>query len=415
MDTRAWRLTTWHPKTHVFEVDTPAMSSFKKQVVAGVNPSCASWSPVGADAREVYKLEQQLSQAGFKLSGAGAGAGAGAGRSSAKASVGIPTTAPSGAGNFTIAEAACLASVEEQEPAGGEILTGIAGSIGSDEHLIDKSSVPATAATTAGAGSSVHTSAVPLDQALSSVVMVGAATAVSEAEAAATHPRGNTEDEVPDTLWLLEGFIGYISREEGLALLSWMRRVSSRGSLLLMTAPPPPEEQQYNERYKQQLHGEGAGRVKEQQLCIGVQQQLQQQQLEQGRAVPVQQQQQQQQVEVMPLPTQQLQERQGDKGERVEPAGFNDGLSAMPPGHSGPAKEGPAVPRAADPAACAVAGESHADVKLHHAVYEEVEETEARVKAAGWVVVDVVMGEVLAATYGVQKAQTILKAVVATT
>jgi O-methyltransferase involved in polyketide biosynthesis len=56
--------------------------------------------------------------------------------------------------------------------------------------------------------------------------------------AAASSKNSSSSGAAPATLWLLEGFIGYLTVEEGNAVLSWMARVSAPGSVLLMTPPP---------------------------------------------------------------------------------------------------------------------------------------------------------------------------------
>ena len=304
MDTRAWRFNTWHPNTHVFEVDTPTMSSFKQQVMKGLNPSRSKWSTVAADAREVSKLEQQLSAAGFRV-----------------AAVAAWQAATKAAGSTT--EAAAVAS---------SLLAGVA------------------------------------------------------------------EEGQPCTLWLLEGFIGYISKDEGASLLRWMGRVNNPGSLLIMTAPPPPEEQRYNQQYKQeskrrpgQVVGEGsAERVRDQQLRDlelkgegGQGAGAKQQQGQQGQLL-----QQQQKKEVGSVIATAPAQADGSAS-HAEADGINDAPPAAAAGSTTTAKT---------------------DVKLYHAVYEAAEETVTRVETAGWKGVNVIQEEVLASKYGVQKAQTIIKA-----
>ena len=352
MDTRAWRLHCWAPGTHIFEVDSPSMSSFKQQVMAGLKPSCTMMSFVVADARDLDHLERQLLEAGFT-------AAATASYSS------FPPPSPVAAGVSKAAAAAAPAAVTT-EPAAAAGVTERA------------TAVAIKNAAAAAAGADVN---FKRDQHRSA---------------------GDAGGGLVCTLWLLEGFIGYLTREEAAALLRWMAGVSAPGSVLLLTAPARPKDQREQQEKEggegsvQQQSRQQAADQQEEFACIG------------GDAPAA-----------------------GGDGDAPAAGGGGDAPAAGGGGDAPAAGGGGDAPAASrdgdapaaasgggDALAAAGGGDGSSAIPLYHVVFEEVEETAARVEAAGWRLMELAMEDNLAKEYETERAArpghySIIKATVA--
>jgi hypothetical protein len=179
-----------------------------KQVIMKDTPlACAAQSAVAANVKELQHLEQQLLAAGFRTAEAPA----------------------AGFREEVAAPAGIKAAATPATAAGGEVAGGEGGG---------RWDPGATAATASGPPSCT-----------ASCTARGPANCTNSGTSICTASNGTTSctseaDSALTNLWLLEGFIYYLPRAEGDALLRWMADVSAPGSVLLMSVPPGQDEEE---------------------------------------------------------------------------------------------------------------------------------------------------------------------------